>query len=352
MKITNIIKNEKGSTIVLVTVMMTALIAMMGVVADVGYAFLEKQEIQNAVDAAALAGAQELPDISKASAKASELAQQNNLEQSAIQISFEDSNRKIVVESTKNIKFSFVSVLNIFNSHVGARAAAVISSGGIFDYTLFSGSSNTDLKLNGNNILVDGSVHTNDDLKVNGNCIRVTGISKAVKKIRVNGCRIYIPHREPYSSYVDMLDYTDEVKAQAEEAGQVFNSSKNYNGNNVHVDNSIYVKGSVHLNGNSIVGVGALLAEDDIHINGNLITQGSDDAICLYSERDIKVNGNSIVINGILYAPNGEISLNGNNIRINGKVIGKTVKINGNAISIIDDISASQIFATSIKLVE
>lgn len=351
-KITKIISSEKGSTIVLVTVMMTVLIAMIGIVVDVGYAFLEKQKIQNAVDAAALAGAQELTDTSKALAKAYELAIQNDLEQSAVQVSFEDSNRKIVVESTKNIQFSFVSVLNIVNTDVGAKAAAAITSHGIFDYTLFSGSSCKDLKLNGNSILVNGSIHTNDDLKVNGSRIEVTGISKAVKKISVNGCRIDIPHRAPYSSYVDMPDYTNEIKEQAEAAGQVFSSSKNYNGNNVYVDNSIYVKGEVHLNGNSIVGVGALLAEDDIHINGNLIKQDSDDAICLYSEKDIKVNGNNIVINGILYAPNGEISLNGNNITVNGKVIGNTVKINGNEINIIDDNIASGVFSTSIKLVE
>jgi uncharacterized Zn-binding protein involved in type VI secretion len=84
----------------------------------------------------------------------------------------------------------------------------------------------------------------------------------------------------------------------------------------------------------------AILATGEIHINGNCISASTQDQVCIYSLEDIKINGNNITIDGILYAPHGSIRFNGNNITINGKVIGNTVRFNGNNISINGDSSS------------
>ena len=53
-----------GQTIVLVVVAMVVFIGMLGMAIDVGYAFYVSRTMQSAADAAALAGAGQLPDTS------------------------------------------------------------------------------------------------------------------------------------------------------------------------------------------------------------------------------------------------------------------------------------------------
>jgi Flp pilus assembly protein TadG len=54
--------DETGQVILFALVAMVALIAMVGFVVDVGHAYLVQRQLQSGVDAAALAGAQHLPD--------------------------------------------------------------------------------------------------------------------------------------------------------------------------------------------------------------------------------------------------------------------------------------------------
>ncbi len=56
-------KNEDGAVLVVVTVMMVLLIGFVALAIDVGYAFVAKNELQNAADASALAAARELGSI-------------------------------------------------------------------------------------------------------------------------------------------------------------------------------------------------------------------------------------------------------------------------------------------------
>src|ERR1700674_5644938 len=52
---------ERGQILVLATLLLASLVAMGGLAVDVGFFLHEKQHVQNAVDAGALAGAQFLP---------------------------------------------------------------------------------------------------------------------------------------------------------------------------------------------------------------------------------------------------------------------------------------------------
>lgn len=352
LKYTSIIKNENGSVLVFVTLIMINIIAAVGLVVDVGYVYLEKQKIQNALDAAALAGIQELPDTYEARLKAIDYAVLNGVKESELEISFPGSNQ-IQLKSNRNINLFFMPVLNISHVNVNTTSAAQLCAASCFGYTLFSGSNTKKLSLNGNNIYINGSSHSNYKFRANGHSIAITSMCNATGSISVNGNDIQIPYRSSYGNTIEMPDFTNEIKQQAETAGIVENSSVHYNGNSINIENSLYVNGDVHLNGNSISGTGALLAENDIHINGNCIKNSSNDAICLYAKNgDITVNGNNIHIEGILYAPEGNIKLNGNNITIEGKVIGKEININGNDLQVNDDDIANFVLpCTSYKLV-
>lgn len=336
--ISKFFKSETGTAVVLFALAIALLLGTVGLAVDGGLLYIEKQRIQNALDAACLAGAQELPDTAAARAKAIEYANLNGLDESEYEIRFTHDNRRLELSCNRVRNLFFMSVLGFDTAQVSTVAAA---EGGLpghaFDYTLFSGSTDDDLRLNGNELLVRGSAHTNADFRANGNHIEVTGACEAVGTVTTNGNNINIPYRYPNSDYVEMPDYEDEVREQAQSAGQVFHSSVHYNGNQINVEGSIYVDGNVHLNGNSISGTGAILATGDIHINGNCISATTQDQVCIYSLEDIHINGNNITIEGILYAPNGQIRFNGNNITINGKVIAYTVRFNGNDITINGD---------------
>ncbi len=65
-------QNERGQVIVLLVLMMVVLLGFAALVVDVGYAYYAHRSLQSSADAAALAGAQELPNASAAEAKARE----------------------------------------------------------------------------------------------------------------------------------------------------------------------------------------------------------------------------------------------------------------------------------------
>jgi hypothetical protein len=64
--------DEAGQAIVFVVVAMIALVAVVGLVTDIGYAFRTQRALQAGADASALAGAQQLPDPALAAATATQ----------------------------------------------------------------------------------------------------------------------------------------------------------------------------------------------------------------------------------------------------------------------------------------
>lgn len=81
---------ERGATVVLFSLLLVLFLLFVAMVVDVGFLVMEKRKTQNALDAAALAGAQELPqDAAMAEAKAREYAELNGLDEDEFTISFE-----------------------------------------------------------------------------------------------------------------------------------------------------------------------------------------------------------------------------------------------------------------------
>jgi Flp pilus assembly protein TadG len=66
------LSDERGQVIVFVVIAFVVLTAMVGVVIDIGYAYRTQRNLQATADAAALAGAQQLPDSTSATAVATQ----------------------------------------------------------------------------------------------------------------------------------------------------------------------------------------------------------------------------------------------------------------------------------------
>ncbi len=70
-------RRERGQILPIVALALVALLGISAFAIDVGYAFYAKRQLQSAADAAALAGAQDLPSISTAKATAATYASAN-----------------------------------------------------------------------------------------------------------------------------------------------------------------------------------------------------------------------------------------------------------------------------------
>lgn len=131
--------DQRGVTLVLVTVGMVGLIGLASLVADFGLLALNKQRLVNAADAAALAGVQELVGVqagdmvakAMAQTSAADCAQQNEVEFSELCLDVDDFRVEVNVE--RQVELLMSKIFGINSGVVKARAVA--QTGGISSYT-------------------------------------------------------------------------------------------------------------------------------------------------------------------------------------------------------------------------
>ncbi|NLC11294.1 MAG: hypothetical protein GX767_03450 [Firmicutes bacterium] len=124
-----IIREEKGSVLVTITLAMVALLGVTALVVDAGLAYAERVKLNNAVDAAALAGVQEMAsglDVSLTEEAARDYALLNapDLDENLLSIQVNKEENRVVVSARKVMGLFFARVLNFFEADIGARAVA------------------------------------------------------------------------------------------------------------------------------------------------------------------------------------------------------------------------------------
>ncbi len=127
--------NEKGIAMIMVVIAMVVIIGFAALAVDFGNAATRKSRLQNACDAAALAGAQALTDIDEAADIAENIFKKNiksNINNAEIwvpEISFPDvgtvKNHKIRVSSNEEFETILLRILGKSKMTVSAYAAAV-----------------------------------------------------------------------------------------------------------------------------------------------------------------------------------------------------------------------------------
>jgi len=124
-----LLREQKGFALVLVSAGMAVLLGFVALVTDIGVLALNKQKLANALDAAALAGAQELPvSPVQARAVAVNYALLNGCSPAPPLVSAYNGrqNSKITVSATKEVNFIFAGILGIESGTVSARSSAAI----------------------------------------------------------------------------------------------------------------------------------------------------------------------------------------------------------------------------------
>jgi Flp pilus assembly protein TadG len=123
-----ILKDQTGSAIILVALMITAFFSLLALVIDGGNLYLEKAKIQKVVDAAALAGAQELPSNSQqADQQARATIEKNNEDVTNYSINFNENYKSIEVIGKKSQPLFFASALGFTDVNLEAKAKVTLA---------------------------------------------------------------------------------------------------------------------------------------------------------------------------------------------------------------------------------
>lgn len=128
--IKQIVKNENGQSMVLVVLLMVVIMGFAALVVDLGMVSYTKTRLQNAADAAALAGARDLPDATTAESTAIIYAGKNGVhngvQKTVVTVTYPDNGdaNKIKVECTKTVSYTFARVLGFTEKDVSASAVA------------------------------------------------------------------------------------------------------------------------------------------------------------------------------------------------------------------------------------
>lgn len=119
-------KEESGQALVLVALAIVVLLGFAALVVDVGVMANTRSRSQNAADAAALAGASLLPDVSGAINEAISFAAKNGFVLTAanIETPYDGDSSKIKVSITENVSHTFARVLGFDNTDINVSAVA------------------------------------------------------------------------------------------------------------------------------------------------------------------------------------------------------------------------------------
>lgn len=119
--------DRKGAILIIVAIALIFIFGMTALVTDAGMAYARKRHLSNALDAATLAGAQELPsDSSAATAKANEFLLLNDVNPANVQIIIPADNSSIELIGMENVDLFFARVVGFNTADVNAKSKAIV----------------------------------------------------------------------------------------------------------------------------------------------------------------------------------------------------------------------------------
>lgn len=120
-----------GNITIFLAVFMVVMLGFTALVLDVGMIFVEKARLDQALDAAALAGAQDLPlGIDKATQSAQTYIALNQIAISDVQVEIIDGEKTIKVSGKKRVNHFFAPIFSIEQTVVNSYSKAIIGPAG------------------------------------------------------------------------------------------------------------------------------------------------------------------------------------------------------------------------------
>ncbi|MGM0379994.1 MAG: TadE/TadG family type IV pilus assembly protein [Bacillota bacterium] len=121
-----VFKNESGAVSIIVAFSMVVFIAFFGLTVDYGFSVFEKVNLQNSLDAAALAGSLELPDKNRSEIIVYEYLSKNNVDTSNLTVNI--TNEFVKLEKQKTINHLIMPIVGISSSDIKVISKASIKT--------------------------------------------------------------------------------------------------------------------------------------------------------------------------------------------------------------------------------
>lgn len=129
MNMSKLLKSNKGTTFVFFALVLVVIVAFASLSVDIGVIAFEKAKLSNTVDAAALAGAQELvTDVLNTKNVVNDYIAKNNSGLKETTIIVSESERYVKVTSSKNVKNYFANVFGNSSQDVTSIAKAQVEN--------------------------------------------------------------------------------------------------------------------------------------------------------------------------------------------------------------------------------
>lgn len=358
---------ERGSVIILIALIWTTLLALAAVTVDMGHMYLAKRNLQEAADAAVMAG---LPTLgtSTATAKTNAQAMATKIGYSsgvATSTGVAGGMRTLTVTITATEPFFFAKALGYSTKSVSAtsvgQAAAPVPA--VFaSSTACTGSpAPVGIQFNGGPVTVTGDVQSNASANVYGTAT-ITGsttygsgagcTANGIPGASPSGGSITSPYTYTTSSFgaCTFGSLSTAGTLSIATSGAAWWASGGPSGGTL-VSGVYCANGNIDLSGGSnITGTVTLVATGQINISATtvnltafsngIIAYSSRTGDC-YSTQAINIGSDSVVMNGSFDAPNGCINPSGTTIKIYGSLIGHEVQLGMGGTGSLIDSSAS-----------
>ena len=334
-------KGREGQSLIIVAFGMVTLLGVAGMAVDVGSWYVTSQHLQTAADAAALAGAQQLPtNPSQAVANAIQTASQNGATITANDVVISPSNPDIVTVHVPGVAPTyFTRVFGLNGVPEQAQASAEDTYSYALNYALFSQSQSVPISLGGS-YYVDGNVHSNDASQP----VTITGSGGTVTGQITGTPNITLPTTtwsQLMAENPDIITNGDSDGLTGDPDGNACNYTLKLNDSTpmppsgtVVVLGNIDITGNVTFNGTLIAWGGNITAKGTAGFKSatfNALMALSNPAevnsACDNNQGNVSISGN-VTVTGAIWADNNA-SLDGNAAVAQGSVTGNTVSLQG-----------------------
>ncbi len=120
--------DNKGNVAILLCLVFTVFLGFTAYVVDIGFIYVEKVKLSNAIDSAVLAAILELPtDDTKARNVALEYLQKNDVDPSKVTINISADKKSIQMEGIKKVNHFFAPIIGINSTNINASTKAIIA---------------------------------------------------------------------------------------------------------------------------------------------------------------------------------------------------------------------------------
>lgn len=369
MKLRDLVKKEKGSIPILVALSLTVLFGFTSLAVDFGMMASCRQSLQNAADAAALAAAGDLANGQSYAAvsTAKTYAKLNGFDpdREDISLSVQTSGKTVTVSIHREMTMGFSAVLTGERTRM-VSAAATAEATTIFGgcpYALFAGQRIEDsgygISIGGNNIYIDGNIHSNSDINMQHAVLGPGSVATAVRTVNPasngwtgNSIALDMPSFQSFASAMSSMpgyvvfsgDFIGKknsgFNSLIEEAVEKYKEQGGSESTLYSRGLCIHITGSLTFRGNSSTTYQAefpltLVVDGSIDLNGAPLNSNGDSPMCIMSRSgSITVNGGGETFTGILFAPAGNVTLNGNDAAFVGQIVAQNIRKTGGKITV------------------